>query len=175
MNPSELSNSTPSGSGSKTSAMNDVPIGQTVVEENGQRRTVIERTKKIIKLKLGTDATNRMEQKDEESSDGSTSTAISYDRSSFKSESKNFAPKHFGLYPENNSNFQNSNEKVSNFWILCKQSLDKNYYFMLYFHRKKTKTRLVLPLPMNLGLRIRNGRTMIRKTLTLNQGRPKNL
>ena len=102
MNPSELSNSTPSGSGSKTSAMNDVPIGQTL-EENGQRRTVIERTKKIIKL----------EQKDEESSDGSTSTAISYDRSSFKSESKNFAPKHFGLYPENNSNEESEESEPS--------------------------------------------------------------
>ena len=90
-----------------------------------------------------------------------------YDRNGFKSESKNFALKHFGLYPENNSNFQNSNEKVSNFWILCKQSLKKIYYFMLYFHRKMAKTRLVLPLPMNLGLRIRNGRTMIRKTLTI--------
>ena len=47
----------------------------------------------------------------------STSTPVpEYDRARVKAESKNFALKHFGLYPENNSNFQNSNEKVSNFW-----------------------------------------------------------
>ena len=42
----------------------------------------------------------------------STSTLVpEYDRATVKSESKNFALKHFGLYPENNSNSQNLNEE----------------------------------------------------------------
>ena len=75
MNPTE-SNLNPSGIN-----MSTVPVGQTV-EENGQRRTVVERTKKFFKLELGSDDA---------------------------------------------ANFQNSNEKVSNFWALVKKYFDSGY------------------------------------------------
>ena len=114
--------------------MTNNPTGWTLGDKKTAEKHVEEIEKKIASMETKWQDVfqPQLEQKDEESSDGSTSTAISYDRSSFKSESKNFALKHFGLYPENNSNSQNLNEEVSNFSFFFKVKKNLLIKFLFY-------------------------------------------
>ena len=55
-----------------------------------------------------------------------------YDRSGFKSQSKNFALKHFGLYPEEEVSiyFLEKNRLTSNYYIMCKIFIGKRRKFV---------------------------------------------